>query len=199
MQTMNKLQKKDPVIDRQESYLPPGFEINKLFYRLFPKIYYIGQENCVLNYTNYFMWVLESVLESVLITLFCIYIIGGNSVNETGISSDLWLVGITIFSAVICVVTFKLCTHTKFYSGIFIFCVFFLSLGLYLAYMWISNYYISTTILGTTLVAWTSAEPFLTVFFCICLILFVDGIVLHIDFTRSWYTSKMRQVIDEHI
>jgi len=145
------------------------------------------------------MWVLESVLESVLITLFCIYIIGGNSVNETGISSDLWLVGITIFSAVICVVTFKLCTHTKFYSGIFIFCVFFLSLGLYLAYMWISNYYISTTILGTTLVAWTSAEPFLTVFFCICLILFVDGIVLHIDFTRSWYTSKMRQVIDEHI
>lgn len=92
-------------------------------------------------------------------------------------------------------VTFKLCTHTKFYSGIFIFCVVFLSLALYLAYMWISNFFFSENILGTTLVAWTSLKTYFTVLFCICFILFVDGIVIHVDFMRSGYSAKMRQVI----
>jgi hypothetical protein len=67
-----------------------------------------------------------------------------------------------------------------------------LSLFLYLGYMWISNYVISTNILGTSIVAWTSAKTDLTVIFCICVVLFVDGIVLHIDFKRGGYSSKIR-------
>lgn len=42
----------------QQSYLPDRYGINKYFYRLFPKIYFIGQENCIFNYKNYFMWML---------------------------------------------------------------------------------------------------------------------------------------------
>lgn len=121
------------------------------------------------------------------------------SVNTGGYNSDLWLVGMTTFSCVICVVTFKLCTHTKFYSGIFIFCVLILSLCLYLAYMWISNYYITDNIQGTTVVAWTSVEPYLTVLFCVCFVLFIDGIVVHIDFNRGGYSSKMRRVVHDHM
>jgi hypothetical protein len=51
--------------------------------------------------------------------------------------------------------------------------------------MWISNYYFSTNILGSNIIAWSSIKVYLTVFFCICLILFIDGIVVHIDFIRS--------------
>lgn len=61
--------------------------------------------------------------------------------------------------------------------------------------MWISNYYFSDNILGTTRIAWTSAKAYLTVIFCISLILFVDGIVIHIDFNRGGYSSKMRRVV----
>lgn len=43
MISLNRVRTLDPVIERQEQYLPPGFEINKYLYRLFPKIYFIGQ------------------------------------------------------------------------------------------------------------------------------------------------------------
>ena len=46
----------------QQSYLPDRYGINKYFYRLFPKIYFIGQENCIFNYKNYLMWMLEGVV-----------------------------------------------------------------------------------------------------------------------------------------
>ena len=36
--------------------------MNKYIYRLFPKIYFIGQENCIFNYMNFFLWTLEGVL-----------------------------------------------------------------------------------------------------------------------------------------
>ena len=39
-------------------YLPEQYGINKYFNRLFPKIYFIRQENCVFNYKNFFMWVM---------------------------------------------------------------------------------------------------------------------------------------------
>lgn len=79
------------------------------------------------------------------------------------------------------------------------FAVVVLSLALYLAYMWISNYYFSDNILGTTKIAWTSVKIYLTVLFCICVILFVDGIVVHVDFIRGLYSSKMRQVVHDHM
>jgi hypothetical protein len=65
--------------------------------------------------------------------------------------------------------------------------------------MWLSNYFISANILGTNLVAWTSAKPYLIVLFCIIVVLFVDGIVLHIDFMRGGYSSKVRKIINEHM
>jgi magnesium-transporting ATPase (P-type) len=80
----------------QQSYLPDRYGINKYFYRLFPKIYFIGQENCIFNYKNYFMWMFEGVIEAVIITLFCFYILGAESLRSSGISSDFWLVGLTM-------------------------------------------------------------------------------------------------------
>lgn len=42
------------------------------------------------------MWILESIVESVLITVFCFFIVGDLSINERGYSTDLWLVGMTM-------------------------------------------------------------------------------------------------------
>lgn len=53
-------------------------------------------------------------------------------------------------------VTFKLSSHTKFWSVILLLGIVFLSLGLYIAYMWVSNYYISTYVKGTTFMFFTS-------------------------------------------
>ena len=95
-ETTSILVQKDDVLARQKKYLPSEFGVNKYFYRLFPKIYFIGQENCIFNYTNYFLWVVEGIVEAIMISLFCIYILGQTSINESGYNSDLWLVGLTM-------------------------------------------------------------------------------------------------------
>ena len=89
--------KKDDVISRQKKYLPAEFGLNKFFFRLYPKIYFIGQENCIFNYTNYVLWVIEGIIEAIMITLFSIYVIGNTSINAAGYNSDLWLFGLTTY------------------------------------------------------------------------------------------------------
>ena len=42
---------------QQSKFVPKDYEMNKYLYRLFPKIYFIGQENCIFNYTNFFLWI----------------------------------------------------------------------------------------------------------------------------------------------
>ena len=40
----------------QAKYLPPNYEVNKYIYRLYPKLYFVGQQNCIFNYKNFFLW-----------------------------------------------------------------------------------------------------------------------------------------------
>lgn len=39
---------------------------------------------------------------------------------------------------------------------------------------------------------WTTVETYLVVLYCICIILFLDGVIVFIDFKRGSYASKMR-------
>lgn len=63
--------------------------------------------------------------------------------------------------------------------------------------MWISNYYVSPYTAGAITMAWTNYNSYFLVLFCCCFIVFVDGIVLSIDFNRGGYASKMRVIISE--
>ncbi len=125
-------------------------------YRLFPKIYFIGQENCIFNAKNYVAWMIEALIESLIIFFFTLYIISGVSVNSTGINSDYWLVSLTIYSSVIMVVTFKLATHTKFWSSILVVAILITTIGFYILHMWLTNFALTDYVYGTTRVAWTS-------------------------------------------
>ena len=75
-----------------------------------------------------------------MITIFTFYVIGQVSVNAEGYNSDFWLVSLTIFSSVILVVTFKLATHTRFWSILLLLSIIITSIGFYILHMWISNY-----------------------------------------------------------
>lgn len=177
--------------------LPEDFEIRPSLKRLFPKIYYVGQKNTIFNYTNFFIWTIEAIIQALLITLICIYTLGGDvSLNQYGINSDMNIVGLTVFSTIIVVVTFKIATYTKFWSVLSFIALIFLSLGLYIAYMWISNY-LNTSVTGTIYLAFTTLEIYLTVFLCTGVVLVVDGIVLYISHLIGGYTAKMRTVVGE--
>lgn len=95
----------------------------------------------------------------------------------------------------ILVVTFKLATHTKFWSILLVATISITSLGFYTIYMWLSNFFLTDNVKGTTYVGWTSAECYFVVLFCICMVLFVDGMVVFTDFHRGGYASRMREII----
>lgn len=57
---------------------------------------------------------------------------------------------------VITIVTFKLATHSKFMSALLFFSLLVLGIGVYVGYMWISNYYFSYSIVNTTYMFYTS-------------------------------------------
>jgi flagellar biosynthesis protein FlhB len=95
------------------------------------------------------------------------------------------------------VVTLKLVTHTKFWPVLLILSIVLFSLGFYIGYMWISNSVVILTdnMLGTPIVAWSSAITYFFVLFCCCFILFLDGVLITIDFHYGKYASKMRKAV----
>ena len=104
----------------------------------------------------------------------------------------------------ILVVTFKLSTHTKFWSVLLFFSILVLSLGVYVAYMWFSNYLLPTYswVTGTALTFYTTGETYFLVLFASCVVLLVDGLVLSVDFERGGYSSRMRKLVkteQEHV
>ena len=97
-ESLNQIAHKSHVLrSAQAKFVPKDYEMNKFLYRLFPKIYFIGQENCIFNYANFFMWTIEGMIEAVVITLFSVYILGTSSISGSGYSSDLWLVSLTMY------------------------------------------------------------------------------------------------------
>jgi phospholipid-transporting ATPase len=93
-------------------------------------------------------------------------------------------------------VTFKLATHTKFWSTLLVVTILLFSLGLYFAYMWLSNYALSDYLRGTVSVFFTNGETYFIVIFCCCLVLLIDGSVISVDFNRGGYSSRMRKLVE---
>ena len=82
------------------------------FRSLIPKLYYVGQKSTVFNWSNYFLWVSEGILHSLIVFLIP-YFVFNNSilVGESGHDTDLWTFSITSFSAIIIVSTGSLTFH----------------------------------------------------------------------------------------
>lgn len=97
----------------------------------------------------------------------------------------------------ILVATFKLASHTKFWSVLLFISIVFLSLGLYVGYMWVSNYYLAeySSITHTAYMFYTTYETYFIVLFSVCFVLCIDGFVLAVDFQRGGYSSRMRRLI----
>lgn len=93
----------------------------------------------------------------------------------------------------ILLVTFKLCTHTKFWSWLMVISLFFLSLSLYIVYMWISN--IKSTNLslqGSMVSIYSSVTSYLTVFFSVGILLIIDGVIIYFIYI---YDFKVKNIL----
>ena len=74
------------------------------FRSLIPKLYYVGQKSTVFNWSNYFLWVSEGILHSLIVFLIPYFVFNKSIlVGESGHDTDLWTFSITSFSAIIIV------------------------------------------------------------------------------------------------
>jgi hypothetical protein len=127
------------------------------------------------------------------------------SINNKGWSCDLWLLSLNLyvfyfinrFSGLLLIVTLKLATHTKYWSWVLVLSILVTTIGLYIAYMWFSNYkaILSDHILGTNIVMWRNIKSLFFLIFCCSLVLLIDGVVVTIDFHYGNYASKMRLAV----
>ena len=76
------------------------------FRSLLPKLYYVGQKSTVFNWSNYFLWVSEGVLHSLIVFLIPYFVFNKSIlVGSSGHDTDLWTFSITSFTAIIIVST----------------------------------------------------------------------------------------------
>ena len=60
--------------------------------------------------------------------------------TSNGLSNDMWAFSVSSFTAVIFIVTFRLMLTSRYFTWLNLFCIFFMSLGIYFVYVWASNY-----------------------------------------------------------
>ena len=95
------------------------------------------------------------------------------------------------------IVSFKLATHTKFMSPLLLFSLVVLAIGIYIAYMWISDVFPTSAVNHTIRMFYESASTYFVVIFGVCLILFIDGFIISIDYDNSGAIGKLRDIVHE--
>ena len=118
---------------------PDSNKEKKLIKKYFPKLYYIGQNNKIFNFINFFKWIIWAFYHSILFFSLNYFVYSENIMNIDGHNSDFWAFSITFFSIIIVAVNFQLGLYTKNWTFIFFLCLFLLSIFVYFAYIWVSD------------------------------------------------------------
>jgi len=100
------------------------------------------------------------------------------------------------------IVNFKLIAYTRFRSYFLLLSVAVISFGLYIAYMWITNEYLSLNMYGTPKMFYTSAKMYFLLILCFCLLYAMNGYsniigrlfdkLMNKNTQRIWIQSKVK-------
>jgi len=82
--------------------------------RKFPQMYHLGIQNYYFGVREYVMWLLDAVLESLIVTFFCLEALKHSGVD--GMDVGLWMTGAHTFTMVILIANFKILLLQKRWS-----------------------------------------------------------------------------------
>lgn len=116
-----------------------GKDVRKLYVYL----YYIGANNTIFNYTNYWINNLYAMFHSMLCFFLPMYIFGAGGASNIllpgGYNTDFWSMSLTMFTCVYTAVTIRIFLWTRWYTWAnFVFYIFF-SIALYISYIWVAE------------------------------------------------------------
>lgn len=135
-----------PVVIRaifdQDIYYREYNENIKNFYDLkkyYHHLYYVGQKNLIFDKKIIGLWIVNSLVTSVIIYFFGVSIAYSFIINSDGWDINLWYLSITVFTVIIFVVDVKILFFTKFFTWCFVASVLLFSIFIYIAYFFIAD------------------------------------------------------------
>ena len=164
--------------DQDINYLMDGHELR----RFYPHLYYMGAQKTVYNWTNYFKFCLHAIFDSILVYYIPVLAFTESDIlNGTGVNIDLWSVSLTSFTCLYIAVTVRICAYTRWWTWLMFFTVTFLSLFLYIAFIWVMEAGGDWTLVQFVADTHTSPLFFLILFFFTMLMIMVN---LGLEYTR---------------
>lgn len=131
-------------------------------------------------------------------TLIIIYVIGARTISRNGHNSDLWIVSVSVYSSIIVIATLKLAIHVRHWTLLIAFSIIFCSLGPYLSYVWLSNFFFSRyRIQGTIIMSFRTGATYLAIVLVSCLMVMINSIIIYSRFHKNKLTRRMQIIMKE--
>ncbi len=158
---------------------------------IYPYLYLRGQSNQIFNAKNMILWFGYGIFHSCIAFFLPYAFLRHQILTDNGENVNMWFLSITSFTAVIIIVNLKLYTTERIFNWVSFLGFFIISLGLYIAVEWISNYLSLFVSYRTVKMIYTSPQYYLCVLLCVALAFTIDHFVQIWNFHVVQDTSDM--------
>lgn len=175
------------LFEKDIDYKPYTGEKKTIIKEFFPKLYYVGLKGTIFNYFNYFVWMTAAVLHSFFAFIVTKFVFETTILDEGGKNAGIWSFSVTLFICILLIVTVRICVTGRLFNIFHFIAIFGLSLILYYAYLWFSNYMEYSNTYLTAVQLHESALFYLVIFFCTATVAFTDLV---------WVTTQVNLLQD---
>ncbi|KAL4496106.1 hypothetical protein ABPG72_015528 [Tetrahymena utriculariae] len=166
--------------------------------KLYPKAYYVGQQNLIFNTKNFLIWIAQALVHASIIYAVVQCSIQNDAMSSDGLSPDLWVVSITLYSAIILVVDVKLAVNTRYWTKSMLYSLIFTSLVPYFLYIFIANLIEQFNVYLTAQAVFTMPDFYLIIFFSLFLVVSFDILVIYLkEVDYRGFVEHLRSLIKE--
>lgn len=142
--------------------------------KYYPKLYFVGQKNIIFTNLIFCRWIFSSLYQAFLFFFFVFLSYNSNIISLDGYNNDFWSVSITLFTVIILCVNVQLGLYTYNWTIIFFFTFSVLSIFIYFAYVWFSNFIQYFTIYQTAVQLFSSFNYYGSIFLVVASMLIFE-------------------------
>ena len=150
------------------------FKENRYLKKYYPRIYYIGQNNTIFTWKNFVYWVIQGWFHGILVFIVTLYTLNDGIILSSGITADLWVFSINMFSIIILMVDLKLALYTHSWTYLMGVSIMVGSLVIYFVYVWIADQIIQFNIFKTASLVFSTPLTYLSSFVSLMILLIFD-------------------------
>ena len=134
----------------------------------------MGQRSLSFSSITYLQWIIEGALHSLLAFIVSYWAYRDAILHDNGLNNDLWSFSVTVFTAIIIIVTMKLVLYSRMFNWFNVTCFIVFSLGPYFLYVWVTNFTEFSNTHLSIVVTFNSPQFYFVCVLCVCSAFVVD-------------------------